>query len=161
MTTRLMKTITIELPEEFANKIDGIDLAMSIAMAYCGLCGGDINGHTTKHNWCVTVDSDHWQCQGADGCYLSYCDECVRKTTAEDDDRPDGFFCHSCAEEDAGFQQCEGDECEHYRWGDEGHWTCHDGGIDKVLCPECEGKLTAEQKERCGCDQCADEVAEA
>lgn len=149
--TEPTKTITIELPKGFAAAVSGIDLAIALMMAYCGRCGGDINGHETKHSRGWQPDPDHWRCQE---CEVSYCDECVRNTTAEDDDRPDGLLCEYCAERDAGFQRCEGDECEHYRWGDEGNWVCHEGLGDKVMCPECDAKVTPEQRKKCGCDDC-------
>lgn len=156
MTTRPTKTITIEVPLEFAEVTKWFDYAQSLMYAYCGRCGDDINGHITKfageryHN----VESDHWKCQG---CEMSYCDECVRKTTAENDYRPEGLRCQYCAEEKSGFQRCDGESCEHYRWGDDGNWNCHEGLDDKVLCPDCDGKLTDEQKVKCadaGCDVC-------
>lgn len=157
MTT---KTITIELPIGFAEATAGIDYAKSLMYAYCGKCGDDINGHITKfggERYCG-AESDHWTCQECD---MSYCDECVRLVRDPEDDLPDGFLSIECAEKEASYQHCEMEGCEHYRWGDEGHWDCHD--IGGVLCPEHNTK-THEEKCECatkGCDACCDEVGDS
>lgn len=134
-TTRPTKTITIELPLEFAEKVEGIDLAVALMMCYCGKCGEDINGQETKYHGGAMAD--HQRCGECD---LSYCDKCVEECGVPVEE----FLCRCCAETDAGFQKCDGEECEHYRWGDDGHWVCRERLGDKVLCPECDGKLTAD-----------------
>jgi len=154
-----MKTVTISLPAEFVDATRMIDYAKSLMYAYCGECGEDINGHLTKYRGerYSGAIADHWNCQG---CEVAWCDDCVSKTTHEDDDRPDGFLCRCCAETEAAYQRCEADGCEHYKWDDNTNWECHEGLGDKVMCPSCEVKITAEERKKCadtGCDACGED----
>lgn len=159
---RPMRTITFQLPEEFAEVLGKIDYAVMTMMSYCGKCGGDINGQATKHGqW--GVEADHWRCQGCD---LSYCDECVRTVMVNGDVPDGGFLCLYCAEKEPAYQHCDVEDCDHYHWDDdEDAWNCHYTAKDRevVMCPKHFAEWdTMENRSKCAgfgyCEECEDHM---
>jgi hypothetical protein len=145
-----MTTITLTLPMGF----DGVSAKMLSNLLCDTICA-------QCQSYLPTEPRSYDGSFGCNGCDARWCDDCWTKGFSCDEE----FLCLHCAGKEASFQKCEGEGCPHFRYGDEDCWNCHEylPGGDKVLCDECESKLTPEQKTACGdagCDACGDGMAE-